>query len=424
MSYFTRRPIAAIFIACILICIAYTGADKRNTGDAAKSGVNIRGTVENVALKERCNEYKIGPYLISDYGRQKEYKMGDVLDVRGRLKNFREISIEGFDYGRVLRAKGYTYVVYASSIEYIGVEKNLYFYSGIIKARVYKNIEMIFGSRAPFLKGILFGDKSAMDSELLDAFSDTGIMHIFAVSGLHVGITCAMISLLLKKAGNTLRVFGITLFLIMYAFMTGFTPSVTRAALFFIISEIAFFAGCEYDLKCALYATAIVLMLKNPYVIYDAGFLLSFSAVFSVCSFYDLLQKKVGFAPLSMTLSANMMTWPVTYAVFKNVSLISPVANVLVVPLVPLLMAGSLSCIFLSFVSLRSSIFVSEIVILIVDYSAIVSMKLSDMSFASMKVSEPSMPLVIIYYMAAVAFVIYYESRRVKEQMNAAKGYE
>jgi len=424
MSYFTRRPIAAIFMACILFCLIYTGIDSRKTADSEPKRVSIRGAVESVALKARCNEYKIGPYLVVDYARQNEYNMGQVLEAGGRLKNFREISLDGFDYGRVLRAKGYTDVLYASDIKVLGTERNLYYYSGLLKAEAYKKIEIIFGSQSPFVKGILFGDKAAMDSELLDAFSDTGITHIFAVSGLHVGIICAIISLLLKKTGNTSRVFAVTGFLAIYAFMTGFTPSVTRAAFFFIIGGIAFFIGREYDLKCALYAAAIALMLKNPYVVYDVGFLLSFSAVFSICAFYGLLQKNMGFAPLSMTLSANLMTWPITYAVFKNVSLVSPITNLLVVPLVPLLMAGSLASIFLSFVSIKASFFVSKIVILIVDYSSIVAMKLSDMSFASVQDSEPSKSLVITYYAAVVAFVVYYESRRVKEQRNAAKGYQ
>lgn len=424
MSYFTRRPIAAIFMACILFCLIYTGSDSRKAVGSEPKRVVIRGTVENVVLKARCNEYKIGPYLVVDYAKQGEYNMGQVLEVGGRLKNFREISLDGFDYGRVLRAKGYTDVLYASDIESRGTERSLYYYSGTVKAEAYKNIEIIFGSHSPFVKGILFGDKAAMDSELLEAFSDAGITHIFAVSGLHVGIICAIISLLLKKTGNTSRVIVVTGFLAIYAFMTGFTPSVTRAALFFIIGEIAFFIGREYDLKCALYAAAIVLMLKNPYVVYDVGFLLSFSAVFSICAFYGLLQKNIGFAPLSMTMSANLMTWPITYAVFKNVSLVSPITNVLVVPLVPLLMAGSLASIFLYFVSIKASFFVSKIVILIVDYSSIVAMKLSAMSFGSMQASEPSKGLVIIYYSAVVAFVVYYEAHRVKEQRNAAKGYQ
>ncbi|GAH06340.1 unnamed protein product, partial [marine sediment metagenome] len=172
------------------------------------------------------------------------YEYGDVLKIEGKLekpigqKNFGE-----FDYELYLaREKIFTYlnIWQEKDIQKIGEDDSNFLVSFSLSAR--DKIKEITKQTLPppfnyLLIGMLLGEKSFIPPHLKEVFAEAGIMHILAVSGLHVGIIAmALLAFLsILKFPKKLKLFTLILILIMYASITGFRPSVLRATIMFIL---------------------------------------------------------------------------------------------------------------------------------------------------------------------------------------------
>lgn len=147
----------------------------------------------------------------------------------------------------------------------------------------------IGGKELQTLNAIFLGNKEDLDAELKDAFKNAGAMHILAVSGLHVGIIYMILNTLLNgihyfRKQKKLAVIILLVFLWLYAGVSGFSPSVQRAALMFSLFAI----GQGLNRKPSIYNTiavsAFLLLVINPSFIYDLSFQLSYSAVIGIVS--------------------------------------------------------------------------------------------------------------------------------------------
>jgi competence protein ComEC len=144
------------------------------------------------------------------------------------------------------------------------------------------------GDEANFLTGLLLGDRTDLSDEIKNAFMNTGTIHVLAVSGSHVVLVAEIIFIvvgLLRFTGRTKYTLAI-IFLIYYMFLTGATPSVVRATLMVILLYIGKILQERTDVYNLLGASAVIILLIEPRQLFDVGFQLSFSAVFSIVYFY------------------------------------------------------------------------------------------------------------------------------------------
>ena len=201
---------------------------------------------------------------------------------------------------------------------------------------------------AVFAKALLLGDSSDLDYATLTDFTVSGIRHIVAVSGLHVSILFGMISFLSfrKRLLSALLAFPA---LFVFAAVTGFTPSVSRACIMSGLMLLATLFNREYDGPTALSFAGLALLVGNPLVIASVSYQLSFASVAGIflfspgirkwlLSLFDL--KKAGvlkrgvvrwFAlSVSVTLGATTMTVPLCALYFGTISLAAVVTNLLV----------------------------------------------------------------------------------------------
>ncbi|MCR4675593.1 MAG: ComEC/Rec2 family competence protein [Lachnospiraceae bacterium] len=140
------------------------------------------------------------------------------------------------------------------------------------------------GEEAGILTSMTLGDKTTLDEEVKQLFSDAGLSHILAVSGLHISIVGMGLFHLLRKKGCSFLLSGIVsgVFVICYGYMTGLSVSTFRAVIMFLILMSAQILGKVYDMLSAWCVAVIVVLLVEPLSIYNSGFLFSFGAVLGI----------------------------------------------------------------------------------------------------------------------------------------------
>ncbi len=197
--------------------------------------------------------------------------------------------------------------------------------------------------------GILLGVRTAIDPAVSDAFAVAGLTHVVAISGWNIAIVAALVARLLNgiagRAGGRLLVPALTLTAIgAYVVLVGSSPSVVRAALMATALLLGRQGGSRAHAASALMLAACVMLAAAPAVLWDVGFQLSLLATAGLIAFGS------GFAarldawpawirePVALTLAAQLTTLPIILLTFERLSLVAPVANVLVTPLVPLVM--------------------------------------------------------------------------------------
>ncbi len=192
------------------------------------------------------------------------------------------------------------------------------------------------GETAMMFKALTAGDKSSYSKKLADKMSVAGISHIAAVSGLHVSIlSLTLYNLLCKKNRIIATVLSLGL-AVLFALVTGASPSTLRATLMFASYIFSKMSVRENDSVTSLCFSAMILTALNPYVIYDWGFILSFLSVLGILIFYAPINKSLKFLPkflaesIAMTLSAQIMTLPALTNMFGKISVYSVVANIIV----------------------------------------------------------------------------------------------
>ncbi|MEY8369250.1 DNA internalization-related competence protein ComEC/Rec2 [Anaerovoracaceae bacterium 42-11] len=201
-----------------------------------------------------------------------------------------------FDYRFYLKSRGIHYTAAVDSFRVVQKPQHL---AGRVKGAIFmKREQLIEGlsmseEGAAMLKGILFGDTKALEEETYENFRRNGTAHVLAVSGLHVGMLYGVYRALYKKRKSCLLTAGFVMVLLIYGTAAMWTVSVSRAVFLIFLTMGANLLERRYDLPTALAAAALFSVLKNPYVIFGAGFQMSFLAVLSMAFFSPVLGRYV-----------------------------------------------------------------------------------------------------------------------------------
>ena len=217
----------------------------------------------------------------------------------------------------------------------------------------------------PFAKALLLGDTADLDYETNSDLTISGIRHVAAVSGLHVSILFAMVYVVSgRRKGLTIGI-GVPALLLFMA-ISGFSPSIMRASMMQLLMLLAMLVKKEYDPPTGLAFAALVMLFINPLVVTSVGFQLSVASVAGILLFsgrssrWLLDAKRLGrfrkkgmllcsklAASVSVSLGAMLITTPLTAFYFGSVSIISPVTNLLCLPLVTVFFCGVVAaCVF------------------------------------------------------------------------------
>jgi competence protein ComEC len=263
---------------------------------------------------------------------------------------------------------------------------------------------------------MLLGQKRAMSKEVREWFNKCSTTHITVISGMHVSIVATLLMnlalafYLSRKQAFWFAVIGITLFVI----LTGAQASAVRAGIIGGLVLLAIHSGRLSEIKNALLFTASTMLLINPRILkFDVGFQLSFLAVIGIVYLSPYLEKGLKFFPqtfkirdsASMTLSAQIMTLPLILFHFGRISLIAPIANILILPLVPLTMILGFISGVLGLVWIFLGQITSWLTWLFLTYELLVVKWLSKIPFASIEIKNVWVGLLVIYYLVLFGWI-------------------
>lgn len=229
------------------------------------------------------------------------------------------------------------------------------------------------------LESLLLGNKSSLDGEIKTVYSKVGVMHVLAVSGLHVGIIMILLTFVsngLKKLkrGALLQTAFIILGIWTFAGISGFSPSVCRASLMFSFIILGRISSKKANVFNSIAASAIVLLFFEPNLLFDVGFQLSYSAVLAIIIIQPLIYSRLYFSfsvvdwvwqLMTVSIAATLGTLPFTLYYFGLFPLYFIITNIIVVPLAGVLIGLGLCVLTFSFIPVLA-LFFGRIVSLIV----------------------------------------------------------
>ncbi len=279
---------------------------------------------------------------------------GDEVTLSGSLKA-PEPSPD-FDYRSYLAKDGIHSLTSYAEVSVIGRERTLTRLFWSLRRTWVSQLERQFPEpTAGFLLGILIGERSSLSDGLIEAFRRTGTTHILALSGFNVSIIVAGIIAVLGRRPPAVIV--ALAFIAGFVFLVGPAASIIRAALmggFLLLGQLL---GRPQLATYAAIITAAGMLAINPHALrYDLGFDLSFLATLGILQLEPGLNDRLPRLPdgirgiVAATLAAGLVTAPVIAASFGSVSLVAPIANLVVVPMIPWLMLGGFVSTVLSFV--------------------------------------------------------------------------
>jgi len=415
------NPIGANHIANFVenkkLTIVCTVLDKEYYPNQEKISFKVRA---NQIEKGDCSIRTQGLILVNTYLGDCPYEYGDVLKIKGKLekpikqKNFGEFNYELY----LAREKIFTYlnIWQERDISKIGEDDSNFLVSFSLSARD-KIKEITKQTLTPpynyLLIGMLLGEKNFIPPALKEVFTEAGIMHILAVSGLHVGIIAMALLAFLSvlRLPKKLKLITLILILIMYASITGYRPSVLRATIMFIILIGGKLINRNRNLNISLFFAAFLILLLNPLILYDAGFLLSFIVTFFIINLSPILQELYSKIvvwirnPLAVSTAAWIGIFPLSAYFFNKVSIISIVSNIFIIPLTGITVILGFVTFFIGMVSISLAGVIANINYLLLNLITLIAKSFSLLPFAYVYVAQPSILVIILYYLT-VFFII------------------
>ncbi|MCK5013429.1 MAG: ComEC family competence protein [Candidatus Omnitrophica bacterium] len=331
-------------------------------------------------LKTRWGWKKKSGKVLVNIFHDKSLTYGDCLIMEGKLHKPFEFSTDGtFSYGKFLNRKGIRLILSVKKQGYVEIkESNKGDPIRALSLKVKHRLKTILSDNLSknensIMQAVLLGDRYNIPKHIRELFQISGVAHILAISGLHLGIVGFLIFLFLKmmpipRKGQYLLTI---LLLIFYSFLTGGRSSVIRATVMGVVFLASFILEREGDSFNTLGLAALLILLMNPLNLFDVGFQLSFISVFTIISFYPkfmnifkrlfpdkqpiiiryLLQSS------AVSLAAYLGVAGLIAYYFQIVTPIALLANLIVVPLISAIVALGMGLLFVGVV-LPPAIFV------------------------------------------------------------------
>ncbi len=357
---------------------------------------------------------KIDGLVLISMPRYPEYEYGDFLEIEGDL--IRPEKIEDFDYDKYLARYNIYSVMYQPYLKLLQHNEESLFYAHIFSLK--KKVETILNKIFPepyasFEAGLLLGSRKGIPDNLMAKFNITGLTHIIAISGYNITLIISMISgflvFLPKKQQIIISITVITIFVI----FVGASSAVVRAGIMGIIALSAIWFSRKSFISITLVFTAFVMSLFNPKIlVYDVGFQLSFLATVGLIYVSPLIGKYLNFPnffgireSFLLTMSAQIAAVPIILLNFERLSLVSPLANVLIAPFVPLAMMFGAIAFLVAVVSLSLGKIFALPAILALKIIIFFTEICAKLPYASVDVKWFKGVLVVLYYCFLMWFV-------------------
>ena len=302
--------------------------------------------------------------VISFDDRSSDLEYGDNVFIKGLLSRPSGLTNPGaFDYSDYLAQQGIYSSISVKKGDFISVLSKDKANRFLRKIFIFKHkLRILIKNYLPsregsILAGILLGDRSGISAGLKDRFVKTGTVHVLVISGLNVGLIAAIFILFLKflRLPRFFVYFLSSAFLILYAVLTGASIPVVRATVMTIAVLAGIFLGRKVDILNCLGLSGIIILLKNPSALFNAGFQLSFATVISIIIFAPKFEELLGVGnkefwlkryilrSIAVSLAAWLGIIPVIAYHFNIISPVCMLANIPVVFLMSLVVFSGMA---------------------------------------------------------------------------------
>ncbi|HLD17481.1 MAG TPA: ComEC/Rec2 family competence protein [Patescibacteria group bacterium] len=261
-------------------------------------------------------------------------------------------SIEGFRYDQLLESRGIYAICYSvrrldiHSFDRWSARRTLFGFKTFLLDRL---ALVLPEPHAAFAAGLIFGGSSSLPLTLKDDFSQAGLSHVMAASGYNVAIFSQVLLLRLLRSPlgrrRAILLSGSAVFL--YVLLAGATPAVVRAGMMALVAMLGLWIRRAPSIRNVLILSAVLMLAANPQLLFhDVGFQLSFAATSGLVLAGSLFGSLMKFLPetagiresFATSLAATLFTTPVLLWHFGSLSVVAPLANLVILPWIPLLM--------------------------------------------------------------------------------------
>ncbi|CDD29983.1 late competence protein ComEC [Clostridium sp. CAG:433] len=368
-----------IFINFIIIKSEYKDSDK-----------NLYGTVMDYKKsKDKTTIWVKGKEkVLVNYYSDINVSYGDYIYVYGVFKKPKENgNFNLFNYKRYLLSNKINYVVTASKIIVIKKNDNVFY---TLKNNLLRKIENANKSKG-YILAFLYADKSLIEKDVYTKYQKIGVSHLFAVSGMHVSLISIVLLKLLNKIKERKRYIIVSIFLSIYLFLTNFTISMVRATFQFILFFINKSFKLNIDNSNLVLLLFSILVIINPYNIYNIGFLFSFIISFTLIRCSKLIKGKFIIKSLKTSLISFFSSMPVLINNFFEVNFLGIILNIIYIPFVSYILFP-LSLVTVLFPSL------DNILYMFISYFEKITDFFSNIKFLSFSICKMNIFLIIMYY--------------------------
>jgi competence protein ComEC len=468
---YKNRKIAVAGVAVLFLAL---GIWRTNLSlDTAKDNLAKQklGQVDFVgmAIKEPETDEKYQKIIIEDENKNKilinadiypQYRYGDEMKVKCTLEEPKNYEDSKFDYQMYLAKDGIYRICNRAQITVVAKEKGDKFYSAVlaVKNKFEEKLSVIFPDpEGAYLKGLILGGSKRMTTNLSDAFQRTGTTHTVAVSGYNVTIVAAF----LMEAGIIIglwrqQVFSFAVIgIILFVLMTGAPSSAVRAGIMGGLVIWAMKEGRLANSENAILLAAGVMLAINPLLLrYDAGFQLSFLATLGIVYLSPLLEnffwkpariatliarvgnRAVGYpandviiklerqsvagggrAPkliqetVILTMAATIFVLPVIMNSFEKLSLVSPIANFVILPAIPHIMGAGFAAGIIGFVFVPLGKLVGFIPYILLKLELLAVQWMANWPWASVEVKNFGWKHILFYYLILIIWMSYIKEK-------------
>lgn len=395
--------------------------------------INTVAIVEsNKIEKEYNNIYKIkiektNIYLYAYVNKNIEIEYGDKVYLKGEYKKpSTQRNYKGFDYSKYLKGKKIYGTIKCNEVKKIkSNNKNVVFkYSNkihnILKDKISKN--MSDETKDIFL-GIILGETKNIDENTIENFRTSSMSHILAISGMHISYIILGVSIGLKKLVGYRKSKYITILTItMYMFIVGFSASVVRATIMGILTTLANILYKKSDTMTNISFSAFVLLIYNPFIIYDLGFQFSYAGTISIVLFNktvfnllktiknkykkSVLDNKFG-ESLAVIISAQILIFIVSVIHYSTLGLYFILTNLLTSIIIgPIIIIGLVYVIIL-IINIKLASFIELILSLLIKVLILIS-NFSVLPFSKIYIPTPNIIGIIMYFIIIFSIQIWY----------------
>ena len=367
--------------------------------------------------------------------KESKLQYGDLIDFYGTIEIPQGArNYKGFDYQKYLKSKRiYGTITEKNKLTIVSknktnfLQKAFYIVRKDIKNRIYK---LLPEDTKEVCFGILTGSRDDISSDITEAFKNSNLTHMLAVSGAHISYLITGLSFLLSKTGKKFRKITTIVFLIFFMGLTRFTPSVQRASFTSILLLIASLIHRKSDSYTSLAFSLLIMLIYNPYSIFDIGLQLSYGGTIGIILFQSKISKwlytkfnlqnksdkksliKYIIDMLTVSISANIVIIPIMIVQFNNLSLTFWISNILAGPLLGFIIILGFLTYLISIISMKVAVIPAFLLKNIINIFIFIAEICSKLPFSSITVITPSTFEILLYYIAVFAM---FNLEKVKE---------